>query len=220
MIFFFLYFVFLDRDSDGYPDEAELWNEEEISLFRERMRGFIIHALKEQPEEIKDCASLLRYAYRMAMKPNKEVGEIFKNTLGYVPEDLRSFKYPQIPYIREKLFRIREGKWDGDTDAFSSFADLYNLSHYSMRFISREVEEAKTGDVIIFSDKRGIIHSMILVDIHGKKNLIYHTGGKAGIFRIVELEEFMNFPDKRWRISSGNRYFTGVFRWKIINDGG
>ncbi|HEX8812051.1 MAG TPA: DUF1175 family protein, partial [Terracidiphilus sp.] len=122
-------FAITDRFSDGTPDFLRLTDPADQAAFR---RWFVLiadeqalHPKSEIPSEITDCASLLRYAYREALKQHDDSWFLSTSIeIDALPGEIRAWHYPDTP-LGAQLFRIRPGSFEPSdlTDgAFAQFA--------------------------------------------------------------------------------------------------
>ena len=225
-----------DTDDDGFPDAMELDNENDRNNFR---KWFCTIALTQYYHlddrwKDRDCAGLIRYCIREALKvhDNKWLSE--KKLLYDINiPDVKKFNYPFIPVTGSKFFRIKQ-KGNEQIDSnniseyFSDFAESKYLLSYNFEYISKDVREALPGDVLFFRNELSIewpYHSMIFIgnDIITEKNVgdlvIYHTGsneGKDGIIKKIRLSDLDKHPNKRWHTNVSNPYFLGFFRWEVV----
>ncbi len=231
----------LDRDHDGFPDQAELLSNFDRSNFR---LWFVYIALSQYfypsplwNKEERDCAGLIRFSYKEALK--KHDNNWFKDMPFLVNlkiPDVTVFNYPYIPIIGIRLFRIAPGEFTPQDasrvkELFSPYADAYNLVKYNMVKLGRRREGIKEGDILVFYnpyDPRMPFHTMIFVgrDIFRDPNgpddwLLYHTGPRtkdSGIIKKVELSLLRHHRDPRWRPIPENPFFLGYFRFKILDN--
>jgi len=232
-----------DSFGDGTPDFLRLGSTSDRQAFR---HWFTLIAESQAitgiqlPGEITDCAALLRYSYREAMRRHDAAWA--KDThFGAAPaaSDIVKYQYPYTP-LGAKLFRIKEGQFqpsDLNDGTFAEFADAKTLVVANAHFLSRDVSTAQPGDLIFFRqfEQRSPLHSMIFV---GRSNygpgedwVVYHTGPDSttnqasphpspwrGEMRRVTLASLLHHPDSRWRPLPGNRNFLGVYRWNILRE--
>ena len=217
-----------DRFGDGTPDFLRLTDPADQAAFR---RWFTLIAeyqaarpQTEVPVEITDCASLLRYSYREALKRH-DAG--WYATAGIEvaapPGEIRAWSYPHSP-LGAALFRVKAGPFaPGDlTDgAFAQFADAKTLVERNAHFVSREVGAAEPGDLLFYRQfgQSSPWHSMILVRGGAAAEVVYDTGpdhGEPGELRRVLLSELLDHPQPQWRPTPGNPNFLGVYRWNIL----
>ena len=102
-----------DRFGDGTPDFARLTDPADQAAFR---RWFTLIAeyksarpQADVPVEITDCASLLRFSYREALKRHDE--SWFQTTgiqIAAPPGEIRAWNYPHSP-LGTALFRVKPG---------------------------------------------------------------------------------------------------------------
>jgi uncharacterized protein len=230
----------LDSFGDGTPDFLRLNSPEDRDSFR---RWFAViaeyQALRPDnglPGEINDCAALIRYAYRNALHGHDEAW--FQETQMRPPEALPSvgkYGYPHTP-LGAALFRVKPGVYapeDVRNGAFAEFADAKTLRSLNMFFVSRDVRQARPGDVLFYFqlEQYSPFHSMIFIGrsqwpMEGESPVmddivVYHTGPagkKPGEMRRVRVEELLHHPSPRWRPVEGNSNFLGVYRWNILKE--
>jgi uncharacterized protein YfaT (DUF1175 family) len=222
-----------DRWRDGTPDFLRLTSEADRRAFRTwfaflaEAQGFRVPG--ELPSEINDCAALIRFAYREALR---EHGGAWASELGLemIPgaASVEKYQYPFTP-LGAGLFRVRPGVYqpeDAANGAFAQFADAKTLWRLNTHFVSRDVRLARPGDLLFFRQLAQSLpfHAMIFLgrsqfESGDKDWVIYHTGpmGKsAGEVRRVRLGELLEHPSPRWRPLEGNANFLGVYRWNIL----
>jgi len=229
-----------DRFGDGTPDFLRLDSPEDRDSFR---RWFAVIAEyqalrpeKELPTEINDCAALIRYAYRNALHGHDEAW--LKETQIRPPEALPSvakYAYPHT-VLGAALFRVKPGAYlagDERNGAFAEFADAKTLKSLNTFFVSRDIRQARPGDLLFYFqlEQGSPFHSMVFIGrsqwpVEGESPqaddiVVYHTGpiGKnPGEMRRVRVEELLHHPSPRWRPVEGNSNFLGVYRWNILKE--
>jgi uncharacterized protein YfaT (DUF1175 family) len=217
-----------DRFGDGTPDFLRLTDPADQAAFR---RWFTLIAeyqavrpRSEVPAEIADCASLLRYSYREALKRHDE--SWFQTTGIEVPAppgEIREWSYPHTP-LGAALFRVRPGEFqpaDLSNGAFAQFADAKTLVELNAYFVGRDVRAALPGDLLFYRQfgQSSPWHSMIVVRSDSATEVVYDTGpdhGQPGELRRVLLSELLDHPEPQWRPLPGNPNFLGVYRWNIL----
>ncbi|MGH9563628.1 MAG: DUF1175 family protein, partial [Terracidiphilus sp.] len=217
-----------DRFGDGPPDSLRLADPADQAAFR---RWFVFIAEYQAarprtylPAEITDCASLLRYSYREALKRHDEgwyqtTGIEAPAPLG----EIREWTYPHSP-LGAALFRVKPGAFvteDLANGAFAQFADAKTLIERSAYFVSRDVRAAMPGDLLFYRQfgQSSPWHSMIVARAGTAPEVVYDTGpdhGQPGELRRVLLSELLRHPQPQWRPSPGNPNFLGVYRWNIL----
>lgn len=230
-----------DRYADGTPDFLRLDAVADRESFR---RWFALIAEyqafrqpAEVPAEINDCAALLRYSYRNALRTHDSA---WTRETGITPLTdpgaIAQYRYPFTP-LGAALFRVAAGpasESDASNGAFAEFADAKTLKSLNTHFVSRDVRDARAGDLLFYRqlETDEPYHSMIYVgesswlpepisDWRGAV-VVYHTGpiGKApGEMRRVTLAELLDHPSPRWRPVAGNSNFLGVYRWNVLREG-
>ena len=217
-----------DRFGDGTPDFLRLADPADQAAFR---RWFTLIAQyqairpkAEVPAEITDCASLLRYAYREALKRHDE--SWFETTgieIAAPSGEIRAWSYPHTP-LGAELFRVKSGAFDPadvSDGAFAQFADAKTLVERNAHFVSRDVRAALPGDLLFYRQfgQSSPWHSMILIRSGNDAEVVYDTGpdhGQPGELRRVALSELLDHPEPQWRPLPGNPNFLGVYRWNIL----
>ncbi len=220
-----------DSFADGTPDFLRLTN----SADRRAFRGWFTLLAESQyyrrklPAEIDDCAALLRFSYREALRQHDSA---WMSAMSLpVPSrsgEVRQYHYPHTP-AGAAIFRVQEGSFvagDLSDGAFAEFADAKTLWRDDTYSVGRNLDRARPGDLLFFRQADGHVtyHAMIFlgasqIERGPEQFLIYHTGpqGKdAGEIRRLTVAELMNFPDARWRPVASNPAFLGVYRWNIL----
>ncbi|MGD0940857.1 MAG: DUF1175 family protein [Terracidiphilus sp.] len=217
-----------DRFGDGTPDFLRLPDPSDQAAFR---RWFTLVAeyqairpRNELPAEISDCASLLRFSYREALKRHNEAWFLTTGIeVAAPPGEMRAWHYPDTP-LGASLFRVKPGAFEpGDltNGTFAQFADAKTLVERNAYFVSRDVRQAQQGDLLFFRQfgQSSPWHSMIVAEAGALPRVVYHTGpdhGKAGELRRVLLSELLDHPQPQWRPVAQNPNFLGVYRWNIL----
>lgn len=217
-----------DRFDDGTPDFLRLSDPADQAAFR---RWFILiaqyQALRppaDVPAEISDCASLLRYSYREALKRHDD--SWFLDTRIEVqapPGEIRAWTYPHSP-LGTGLFRTKSGSFlpsDLSDGTFAEFADARTLVQRNAYLVSRDVQLALPGDLLFFRQfgQSSPWHSMIVARAGGDAAVVYDTGPdhrRTGELRRVRISELLDHPQPRWRPLASNPNFLGVYRWNIL----
>jgi uncharacterized protein len=231
-----------DRFGDGTPDFLRLTDPADQAAFRQwftLIAGYqAIRPKQEIPAEITDCASLLRYSYREALKRHDDTWFVATGIeVAALPGEIRSWRYPETP-LGPGLFRVRPGSFeaaDAANGAFAQFADAKTLVERNAYLVSRNVREAQPGDLLFYRQfgQSSPWHSMIVTRIDGQAAVVYDTGadqsphgrrpirggpdhGQAGELRRVALSELLDHPQPQWRPVAANPNFLGVYRWNIL----
>jgi hypothetical protein len=215
-----------DSYGDGTPDFLRLTSRADQEAFRGWFR-FLGEAQSfrppgELPREISDCSALLRYAYRESLRAHDGVWLRAQGIDAAPPiGEVRAIRYPQTP-LGAALFRVRAGALA--PESFGQFADAQSLMRWNTHFISRDLAEARPGDLLFFRQTGEDLpfHSMIYVGPSWFENsparfVVYHTGS-GGEMRRLTLDELRRHPEPRWRPVAGNPAYLGVYRWNILRD--
>ncbi|MEK7407620.1 MAG: DUF1175 family protein [Acidobacteriota bacterium] len=222
-----------DFAGDGTPDFLRLDDEADRRAFT-RWFTFLAEAQffarpEDLPREIGDCAALVRFAYREALREHDGAWASALNLPAAPPgPGVRKYRYPFTP-LGPRLFRIAPGPFtplDLANGAFAEYADALTLVRRNCHFVSRDVRRANPGDLLFYRQLEHDLpnHVMIFLgpsplDPGPADFVVYHTGpaGKTrGEIRRPSLEELQRHPEPRWRPAAGNQNFAGVFRWNIL----
>ncbi len=228
--------VSLDADNDGIPDTAELQSFMDRENFRDWFtliaEGQFYHLSEQWNAEQRDCAGLVRFAWREALRRHDRAW-LQKMEPAYSPiaPDVARYTLEQGP-LGEKLFRTGFGSYkDGELSngTFSEFADARTLKSFNAKFISRDRHQAEPGDLLFFYQpwvQKFPYHVMVFLgsaQLGGNQAndwVVYHTGSSPsdeGTVKKVELSVLDNHPNKRWRPTESNPNFLGFYRLKILD---
>jgi uncharacterized protein YfaT (DUF1175 family) len=221
----------VDAFRDGTPDFLRLGPDDE-RIFR-RWFTFLAEAQyfqapEKRPVEIVDCAALIRYAYREALRTHDSRWA----AEGRLPllngsDSIRAYQYPHTP-LGANLFRVAEGPFapeDLHNSAFAQFADVKTLGRYNTHRIARDTAGALPGDLLLYRQEsaRTSYHSMIYLGVsqveRSGRYVVYHTGpegGDAGVIRRLALDDLLRYPEPEWRPIAANPCFLGIYRWNIL----
>jgi uncharacterized protein len=219
----------VDSFGDGMPDALRLHSVEDRTAFRQWFwRLAEMQAELPDPEkagEIQDCAALLRYSYREALKAHDAEWAEAQHVGGIEFESVRQWRYPET-MLGTGLFRVRPGpllEGDESNGGFAQFADAHALMLWNTYRVGRSLRAAKPGDLIFFRqlEQNSPYHSMVITGSDAGW-VVYHTGpiGKhKGEMRRMTLADLLQHPDPRWRPVAENPNFLGVFRWNLLREG-
>jgi uncharacterized protein YfaT (DUF1175 family) len=174
-----------DRFGDGTPDFVRLTDPADQAAFRRWFTLIAEYQAKrpqaEAPAEITDCASLLRYSYREALKRHDEIWfQISGIDVAAPPGEIRAWSYPHSP-LGTALFRVKPGAFSaGDLSdgAFAQFADARTLVERNAYFVGRDVRAAEPGDLLFYRQfgQSSPWHSMIVTRSGAAAEVVYDTG--------------------------------------------
>jgi len=196
---------------------------------REAFRTWFVALLEQQLEgpssawepAQRDCAGLLRFAFREALTPHTAAWRERVAFSGGAPGQDPS---PRFARDWRGGFPTPEGP-----QPFAKGAYLRRLACVPL---GRELEVAKPGDLLFFA--RGGAraqpdHAMAFVrpDGDGAPVLLYHTGPEGsgdprqgarqpGEVRRVRLDDLLHHPDPDFRPLSENPAFLGLYRWRLL----
>jgi uncharacterized protein YfaT (DUF1175 family) len=224
-----------DSRDDGTPDFLRLDSARSRAAFR-RWFTFLAEAQyfnqpEARPAEISDCAALIRYAYREALRAHDTAWSA-ASALPLLPafESPGKYEYPYTA-LGANLFRVTPGPFrEADMNAaFAQFADAKTLWRYNTRLVSRDLRRAEPGDLLLYRQTHEpepeTYHSMIFLGASqirpdGANYVIYHTGPQGngpGEIRRLTMELLFRFPVPEWRPDPENPRFLGVYRWNILS---
>jgi uncharacterized protein len=221
-----------DTIGDGTPDFLRLHDPADRAAFR---RWFTLLAEsqyyrgKNMPAEIDDCAALLRFAYREALREhNAAWARAISLPAPASAGDVQQYQYPYTP-LAAALFRVRAGSFDAGNlrdGAFAQFADVETLWRHNTFFVGRDFGRARPGDLLFFRQdgQKMPFHAMIFlgrsqIEPGNEQFVVYHTGpggNSRGEIRRWSVDELINYPEARWRPIVSNPAFLGVYRWNIL----
>jgi uncharacterized protein len=217
-----------DRFGDGTPDFLRLTDPADQAAFRQWFPLIAdeqaLRPKSELPAEIADCASLLRYSYREALKRHDDSWFLASGIeVDALPGEIRAWHYPDTP-LGAGLFRVKPGAFepaDAKNGSFAQFANAKTLVERNAFFVSRDVRAAEPGDLLFYRQfgQSSPWHSMIVVVGGEQGRVVYHTGpdhGRPGELRRVRIAELLDHPQPQWRPVAGNPNFLGVYRWNIL----
>jgi len=222
-----------DSAGDGTPDFLRLEDPDDQNAFR-RWFTFLAEVqyfqpAERRPVEIVDCAALIRYAYREALRVHDGnwATDAHLPVLPGIPSAAK-YQYPYTP-LGADLFRVKAGGFrpaDLAAGAFAQFADAKTLQLRNTHFVSRDADRAQPGDLLFYRQESDHMpfHSMIYlgpsqIRKDAGRYLVYHTGPDAddpGEIRRPTLEELRHFPEPDWRPLPDNPRFLGIYRWNIL----
>ena len=221
-----------DAVGDGTPDFLRLHDPSDRLAFR---RWFTLLAESQYYRgkplpEIDDCAALLRFSYREALREHDTTwSHAMALPAPATSGDIQQYQYPFTP-LGAEIFRVRDGRFaEGDLrdGAFAQFADAETLWRHNTFAAGRNISRARSGDLLFFRQDRAEhmpFHAMIYlgrsqVAPGSEQFVVYHTGptGKSpGQIKRLSIAELLNYPDARWRPVASNPAFLGVYRWNIL----
>ena len=227
--------VWTDSDGDGIPDRAELRSFDDKRSFTLWFASIaemqFYHPSNEWNREQRDCAGLVRFAWREALRRHdrpwfQKMGVEYEA----LAPDVQAFSLDKSP-LGEKLFRSDFGKFqvsDLADGKFSEFADARTLKNFNCEFVGRDRRRAQRADLLFFHQpwtQKYPYHVMIFIGESRASSdgatdwVVYHTGSSPadeGTVKKVRLAVLDHHPDKRWRPLESNPNFLGFYRLKIL----
>src|ERR1039457_3969429 len=202
-----------DTIGDGTPDFLRLHDPADRMTFR---RWFTLLAEAQYfrgralPSEIDDCAALLRFAYREALRSHDTAWA--REMALPVPASasgIQQYQYPYTP-LAAALFRVRGGSLQANDlrdGSFAQFADVETLWRHNTHFVGRDLSRARPGDLLFFRQdgQRMPFHAMIFlgpsqIELGNQPYVVYHTGPSgrsAGEIRRLSVAQLLNYPDRK-----------------------
>lgn len=222
--------AWVDSFGDGTPDFLRLDDGADRLAFRSWFTYLAeeTYFSSKPPADVIDCAALIRYAYREALRAH-DATWASNLRLTHVPPmpAVAKYSYPHTP-LGAGLFRVSAGDELSPAE-FAQFADAEALRTLNTHFVSRDVRRARPGDLLFYRqpDQKLPYHTMIFIgpsQISGGQEqwVVYHTGpdrSGPGEIRRVEIRELLQHPYPRWRPVPENLAFLGVYRWNILRGG-
>ena len=228
-----------DLDQDGLPDAMELLGQEDRAAFTVWFTA-LAEAQATRLDDAwapvhQDCAGLVRFALREALKAHDAA---WLERRRYLPTisapDVQAVRYPALPFAGDRPFRAVGGAFDPAVPAevqFTAAASARALWQLNTRLVSREVSEARPGDLLFFSVPHAPgsgLHTMIVLGARPgatpdepATRVVYHTGrdGEAhhGEVRVVSLADLSRHPDVGWHPLAHNARFLGVHRLNLLD---
>jgi uncharacterized protein YfaT (DUF1175 family) len=221
-----------DSFQDGTPDYLRLSDRNQEAFrdwFAQLAEAVYATAPGRRSREINDCAALLRFAYREALRPHDGA---WASVLGLdvlpSPAAIEAWHYPHTP-LGAGIFRVKTGAFlpaDTADRAFAEFADAETLRRFNTHLVSRDIRRARQGDLLFYRQEgqRMPDHAMIYLEHSqfesgGGPWAVYHTGpteSDPGEMRRPTIAELAGHPEPRWRPAPANPNFLGVYRWNIL----
>ena len=166
----------------------------------------------------RDCAGLIRFAYRTALEPRDAVRTA---KLG-IPAKL---KLPAVSAQARQTLPAYPQIWQTGLDKgqprYGHFADAETLVGYNFRLKSRDLAAAQSGDLLVY--QKPLIndepyHLMLFVAGRAENLVVYHNGaqGDEAQVRVVSVAELLHAPDPVWIPRPENPYFLGVYEWNRL----
>jgi hypothetical protein len=152
-----------------------------------------------------DCAGLVRFAANEALKTH-DAKWLRSNGISH------EFLPPELTLTAEQ--RRLAQKWNVGNGKTDAYAEAILLIQHNSRFIGRDVNQARPGDLLFF-DQGDDQHLMIWMG----NFIAYHTGSSSATdngLRSVALNQLMHWKDTRWIPDEQNPNFIGVYRLEFL----
>jgi len=133
-----------DTDGDGFPDAVELTSAEDRTNFRRWFMNIAESQYYRMDDawraEDKDCAGLIRFAFREALKKHDNEWLKKRNFLvdSNIP-DIKKYHYPDVPIIGTNIFRTKGGPFQqsdlnpGDS-VLTNYVEAARLKDHNLFF--------------------------------------------------------------------------------------
>lgn len=171
----------------------------------------LIHAQLEQGPTPRwthrDCAGLVRFVVAEALREHTTAWKQSMDLMGQrVPPEL-NLSPAQSNALRNAWRRV-----DGQRAAFVGALELVQEN---TRFVAKNLSQAERGD-LLFYDLGDEQHLMVWMGPY----VAYHTGqiqtGDSGL-RAVRAADLMAWKDTRWRPTTDNPNYLGVYRLALMS---
>lgn len=206
----------------GLSAQVRLADESDRAAFRSWF-VLLADAQFERPtEDVKDCAGLVRHAVREALRAHTPEW-VRRSGLPFTPQfpDVRSG--PKAGPDGLPLFKVKVGP----PAAYAEFADAKTLIYLNTRSQGRSTNALQPGDLLFFhqqGQREQPDHLMVFIgrsafEKEGDDWVVYHTGpidGGAGEVRKARLSALAQHPSPRWRPTTANPNFVGVYRLGML----
>ncbi len=152
----------------------------------------------------RDCAGLVRFAAAEALRSHDLA---WKRANG-----LLNTRLP--PDLDESLALPLRHAWRRADGSRGAFVGALELVQENTRLVARDLNQALAGD-LLFYDFGDDQHLMVWMGQY----IAYHTGRvdpKDNGLRAVRPAQLMGWKDTRWRPSSSNPNFSGVYRFDFL----
>ncbi|HWG85357.1 MAG TPA: DUF1175 family protein, partial [Deinococcales bacterium] len=169
-----------DLDGDGYPDALELSGSDRTAFadWFAAVAESQFYAMSDRwaPED-RDCAGLLRFAYRGALERHDDA---WRSQFRYLPRvshgAVAAYGFP-APLVSRSLFRVAPGPYRQDDVAEGRMVGRTGarfLALHSAVHLGRDWRAARRGDLLFFlRPGKASYHSMVFL---GGGRVVYHTG--------------------------------------------
>jgi len=203
------------------PSPRTALDDSDRSAFRAWFTFLADAQFERKSDDVTDCASLVRHAYREALRPH--------SASWFQTEKLpRLVSFPDV----RRTPPMKDGAWllfkvAQTPERYAEFADADTIVSLNARRVGRDVRLAQPGDLLYFRHGEADSPSHVMVflgesrfDRERRDWIVYHTGpdaGTPGEVRKVSLADLERHPSQRWRPIAANHEFVGVFRLAILD---
>ena len=176
-------------------------------------RAWMVRLINEQTRQgpnprwfHRDCAGLVRFSVNETFKHHDR--KWLRNN------GISTHSLPPEIALRAEQKPLLQG-WVQLDDARAPFASSQVLIQKNTRFISKDLNQARSGDLLFF-DYGDDQHVMVWLG----PTIAYHTGTETKTdngLRTVTIKKLMQWKDTRWRPQQDNPNFIGVFRLAFLS---
>ncbi len=189
------------------PEPAALLDREQSRRLRDWLLVLVHSQIEQGPTPRwthRDCAGLVRFAVAEALR---EHDLAWKRSMGLLGRRLP----PNLDAAQAAPLRHAWRRTDGSRAAFVGALELVQEN---TRLVARNLAMAEAGD-LLFYDFGDDQHLMVWMGPY----IAYHTGrhdpGDNGL-RALRPAQLMAWQDTRWRPSTDNPNFSGVYRLAFL----
>ncbi len=154
----------------------------------------------------RDCAGLVRFAVNEAFKPH--------DARWLRANGMSGRQLP--PALALSAAQRANGQgWTTVDGRTSAFVTALALIQANSRFVSRDINQARNGDLLFF-DQGDEQHLMVWMG----RYVAYHRGSSDAHdngLRAVPVAQLLQWSDPRWQPSEDNPNFIGVFKLAFLS---
>jgi len=191
------------------PAPAAQLTPAQSQVFRSWFTRIINEQLRQGPTPRwvhRDCAGLVRFAVNESFKTH--------DARWLRANGMSARQLPPELELTEAQRGLGQG-WTTVDGHSSAFVTALALIQANSRFVSRDINQARNGDLLFF-DQGDEQHLMVWMG----RYVAYHTGSSNAHdngLRAVPVGQLLRWPDPRWQPDGNNPNFIGVFRLAFLS---
>jgi uncharacterized protein len=193
------------------PDEAPSLDPEQTRRFRAWIT-LLIHAQLEQGPTPRwtqrDCAGLVRFAVAEALRDHTSA---WRQAMGLTRHRLPAEL--ELDDAHQAALRHAWRRADGSRGAYVGALELVQEN---TRLVGRQLAQALPGDLLLY-DLGDEQHLMVWMGRYAAYHTGRHDDADNGL-RAMRAGDLMAWNDTRWRPTSDNPNFTGVWRLRFLSN--